>query len=90
LQITECCMVDNDQRSRFDSRRYHIFWKVVVLEWGPLSFVSTTEELLGKKSSGSGEENQDYSYRNPPHWPCDTLYPQKLALTSPASSLHSV
>jgi hypothetical protein len=25
LQITECCMVDNDQRSRFDSRRYHIF-----------------------------------------------------------------
>jgi hypothetical protein len=33
------------QRSGFDSRRYQIFWEVVGLEWGPLSLVSTTEEL---------------------------------------------
>jgi hypothetical protein len=37
----------------FDSRRYQILLEVVGLERGPLSFVSTTEELLGRKSSGS-------------------------------------
>jgi hypothetical protein len=44
----------------------------VGLEWGPLSLVSTTEELLGRKSSGSGLENREYGRRDP----------QKLALTS--------
>jgi hypothetical protein len=34
--------------------------KVVGLEWGPLSLVSTTEELLIKKSSGSCLENREY------------------------------
>jgi hypothetical protein len=29
----------------------------VVLEWGPLSLVSTIEELLGRNSSGFGLEN---------------------------------
>jgi hypothetical protein len=48
------------QRSGFDSRCYQIFWEVVGLERGPLSIVSTTEELLGRKSSGSGLENRDY------------------------------
>jgi hypothetical protein len=33
------------QRSGFDFRRYQIFWEVVGLERGPLSLVSTTEEL---------------------------------------------
>jgi hypothetical protein len=37
------------QRSGFDSRRYQIFWVVVGLKRGPLSLVSTTEELLGRK-----------------------------------------
>jgi hypothetical protein len=32
----------------------------VGLEWGPLRLVSTTEELLEKKSSGHGLENRDY------------------------------
>jgi hypothetical protein len=40
----------------FDSRRYQIFLEVVGLEWGPLSLVSTIEELLGRKSSGYGLE----------------------------------
>jgi hypothetical protein len=40
------------QRSRFDSRRYQIFWEVVGLERGPLSLVATVE-LLERKSSGS-------------------------------------
>jgi hypothetical protein len=30
------------------------------MDRGPLSLVSTTEELLGRKSSGSGLENRDY------------------------------
>jgi hypothetical protein len=34
------------QASGFDSLRYQIFWEVVGLERGPLSLVSTAEELL--------------------------------------------
>jgi hypothetical protein len=37
------------QRSEFDSLRYQIFWEVVGLERGPLSLVSTIEELLDRK-----------------------------------------
>jgi hypothetical protein len=33
------------QRSGLDSQRYHIFWDVMGLERGPLSLVSTIEEL---------------------------------------------
>jgi hypothetical protein len=58
------------QRSGFDSRRYQVFWEVVGLEQGPLSLLSTTVELLGRNSSGSGLESREY-----------TLHPQKLALT---------
>jgi hypothetical protein len=32
--------------------------KVAGLEWGPLGLVSTTEELLGRNSSGSGLESR--------------------------------
>jgi hypothetical protein len=53
----------------------------VGLERGPLTLVSTTDELLEKKSSGSGQENSDYGRRDPCGWPHGTLYPQKLALT---------
>jgi hypothetical protein len=42
----------------FDSRRYKVFWEVVFLERGPLSFVRITEELLEWKSSGFGLENR--------------------------------
>jgi hypothetical protein len=37
------------QKFGFDSRRYQTFWEVVGLERGPLSLVSTTEELLDRK-----------------------------------------
>jgi hypothetical protein len=69
----------------FDSRLYQIFWEVVGPEWDPLSLVSTIEELLGRKSSGSGLENRDYGRRDQSRWPRGTLYPQTLALTSPTS-----
>jgi hypothetical protein len=62
----------------------------VDLEQGPLSIVSTIEELLGKKSSGSGLENRDYGRRDLSCRLRDTLYPQKLALTSLISGSRSV
>jgi hypothetical protein len=73
------------QRSMFDSRRYQIFWEVVGLERDPLSLVSTTEELLGRKSSSSSLETREYDSRDPSRWPSATFYPRKFALTSPTS-----
>jgi hypothetical protein len=42
---------------------FSFFREVVGLERGPLSLVSTIEELLGRKSSGSSLENLDYGRR---------------------------
>jgi hypothetical protein len=36
------------------------------------------------------QENREYGRRDPSRWPRDTLYPQKLAITSPTSSGRSV
>jgi hypothetical protein len=52
------------RRPGFDSRHYQKK-KVVGLERGSLSLVSTTEELLDKKSSGSCLENREYGRRDP-------------------------
>jgi hypothetical protein len=74
------------QRSELVSRRYQIFWEVVGLERGTLSLVSKIEKLLlERKSSDSGPEIRDYGRRDPSRWPRGTLYPQRLALTSPTS-----
>jgi hypothetical protein len=62
----------------------------VDLERVPLSLVSTIEELLGRNSSGSGLEILEYGRGDPLRWPRDTLYPKKLALTSPRSGGRSV
>jgi hypothetical protein len=62
----------------------------VGIERGPLSLVSTTEELLGRNSSGSGLENREYGRGDPLRWPRDTLCSQKLVLTSPKSGGRSV
>jgi hypothetical protein len=62
----------------------------VGLERSLLSRVSTIEELLGRNSSGSGLETREYGRGDTLRWPRDTLYPQKLALTSPASGGRSV
>jgi hypothetical protein len=74
----------------FDFQRYQIFWEVVGLQRGPLSLVRIIEELLEGKSSGSGLENWINGRRDPLCWPRDTLYPQKLAITSPTSGGRSV
>jgi hypothetical protein len=70
------------QRSGFESWIYQIFWEIVGLERSPLSLMSITEELLGRRNSDSGQEKT--------RWPRDTLYPQKLALTSTTSGGRSV
>jgi hypothetical protein len=62
----------------------------VSLERGPLSLVSTTEELLARKISGSGLENRDYGRRGSVELNTRHLYPQKLALTSPTSGGRSI
>jgi hypothetical protein len=55
------------------------------LETGPLGLLNTNEELLGRRSRGSGLGNREYGRRDPSRWPRDTLYPQKCELSSPTS-----
>jgi hypothetical protein len=62
----------------------------VGLERSPLSLVRIIEELLEWKSTSSGQENRINGLRDPLRWSRDTLYPQKLALTSPTSGGRSV
>jgi hypothetical protein len=78
------------QKSGLYSRRYHIFWEIVVLKRCPFSPVSITEELLGRKSSGSGLGIREYGCREPSSWQRGTLSPQKLALTSSTTDGRSV
>jgi hypothetical protein len=66
------------QRSGLHSRLCQISWKVVGLEWSPLSFANTIEELLERNSSGSGLENRDYGRWDPLRWPHDTTLPSKV------------
>jgi hypothetical protein len=61
------------QKFGLDSRHYQIFWEVMGLERDPLSLVSTIEELLGRKSSGSGLEIREYGRKDLSRWPRDTL-----------------
>jgi hypothetical protein len=62
----------------------------VSLERGSLSLVSTTEELLERKSSGSILEKREYGCKDSSRWRRGTFYPQKLVLTSPTSGGRSV
>jgi hypothetical protein len=72
--------------SGFNFQRHHILWEGVDLEQGPLSLVSTSEELLGRNNSGSSLENREYGHGDLLGWPCYTLYPQKVALSSTSSN----
>jgi hypothetical protein len=73
------------QRPGLDSRRYQISWEVVDLERGPLSLMSTIEELLERKSSGSCLQILEYGRRDPSRRPRFTLYPQTVGTTSRTS-----
>jgi hypothetical protein len=51
----------------------------VGLKRGPLSLVSTVEELLGGgKSSGSGLESREYGRKDPSRWPRGTPLSAKV------------
>jgi hypothetical protein len=76
-----------DPEARFRIPALPISWEVMGMEQGPLSLVSTAEELLEREGSGSGLENLKYGRRDPSRWPHDTLYPQKLALTSATTAV---
>jgi hypothetical protein len=52
--------------------------KVVGLQRGPLSLVSTNEELLERKSSGSCLENREYGRWDPSRLPRGNLDPAKV------------
>jgi hypothetical protein len=65
------------QRPGFDSRRYQIFWEVVGLERGPLSLMSSIEELFERKIRGVSLEIREYGRTDPSRWQRDTLYSQK-------------
>jgi hypothetical protein len=73
-----------------DSQRYQISSELVGLERGPLSLVSKIKEVTGRNSSGCSLQRRDYIRRDPLRWPSDTLYPQKLVVTSPTSGGRSV
>jgi hypothetical protein len=68
------------QRSGFDFRRYQVFWEVVGLDRGPLSLVSINEELLERKSSGTGLEIREYGRRDRSRWPRDTPVSAKVGI----------
>jgi hypothetical protein len=60
------------------------------LERSPLSLLNTLEELLGRKSRGSGLENREYSCGIRCADDVAPLYPQKLGLTLPSICGRSV
>jgi hypothetical protein len=62
----------------------------VGLERGPLNLMNKIEELLARKSSGSGLGNREYVSRDPSRLPRCTLDPRKLAPTSPTNGGFSV
>jgi hypothetical protein len=68
----------------FDFRRYQIFWEIVGLERGPLSFARIIEELLERKVAAPVLKTEINGRGLSLRWPRDT-YPLKLALTSPTS-----
>jgi hypothetical protein len=52
----------------------------VGLELGPLSLVSTSEELLGRNSSDSGLESREYGRTDPSRSPRGTLLSSKVGI----------
>jgi hypothetical protein len=64
------------KRCGFDSRHFQIFWELVGLKRGPLSLMSTTEEQLGWKNSGSDLENWEYGRMDPSRSPHGNLFLQ--------------
>jgi hypothetical protein len=79
------------QRSGIDSRRCQISWEVVGLERGPLSLVSTNEELHLKEKVAASAQKADTTAVGIRRVDYEKhFYTQKFALTSPTSGGRSV
>jgi hypothetical protein len=70
------------QRSEFESpTHYQTFWEVMGLERGPLSLVTTIEELFRRNNSCSGLENWQYGRKGQHDTPLSaevgTIFPDK-------------
>jgi hypothetical protein len=78
------------QRSGYHSRRYQIFWEVVGLERGPLKPREYNWGATWKKRQRLRSIKPRLRPKDPSRWSRGTLYPQKLALTSPTSGGRSV
>jgi hypothetical protein len=74
----------------FDSRRYQIFWEVLGLEWGPLSFVRIIEVLLERVVAAPVKKTEINGRGDLLRWRPDTLCRLKLALITPTSGGRSV
>jgi hypothetical protein len=72
---TKTCWLTVSHKVNLDSG-WPPLWSRGQSSW--LSLVSTTEELLGRKSSGSGLESQEYGSRDPPRSPRDTAISAKF------------
>jgi hypothetical protein len=69
----------------------------VIIQWAHMSrhnismlYLSILLHYYIEELLGSGLENREYGLGDPLHWPRNTLYPKKLALTSPISGGRSV
>jgi hypothetical protein len=62
----------------------------VGLERGPLSLVSTSEEVLDRKSSGSGLENREYGRMDPSRLQRDTSISVKVGTNFTESGGRSI
>jgi hypothetical protein len=88
VQWSEFPTTDPEVRVLFPALQ--IFWEVVGLERGPLSVVNTIEDLLGRRSSGSGLESRETAVgiRRADHVVPSVR--KRIELTSPASGGRSV
>jgi hypothetical protein len=77
------------QQAYCNQYTFTVYLRTLSTTVGPLSLVSTIEEILGRKGSGSSLENWEYGRRDPSRWKRGTLYPQELALASPTSGSRS-
>jgi hypothetical protein len=76
-------MIQQEPSRKTHSTAWHLGlrWHQYLICCNNVLFVDCTLHFAGLESR---------EYRDPSHWPRDTLYPQKLTLTSPTSSGRSV
>jgi hypothetical protein len=82
VDVCISCPASRDAWRQDEAATLSTWWRVLQR--------SGIEQLLGRKSSGSGLKIREYGRRDPSHWPRSTLYPPKLALISPTNRGRSV